>query len=281
MITPILQAEIEKNLNRQIAMVAPLSAANNAHIYRLTLKGGGVCVAKVAEQGMDVEAFMLGYLKNRTKLPVPAVYYSNDHVIIMEFVESHHAMDDAAQVNAAELLAELHAIHSARYGFERDGLIAMLPQPNTESDDWVYFFTERRLLPMANGALSDGKIDKKIMKQVEKLAGKLGSYIKNPAPPSLIHGDIWSGNVLSVRGRVSAFLDPAPYYADPEIELAFIRAFNTFGDPFFRRYRELHPLTDGFDERADIYSLYPLLIHARIFGLSYVRKAAKILDRYA
>lgn len=281
MITAALQKEVEQALRKKIIAIAPLSAANNAQIYRLSVEGNVAIVMKVAEKGLDIEAWMLGYLKSRSKLPVPAVLYSNEHVIVMEFIPSHHTLDDASQINAAELLAELHSIRADLYGLERDTLIGALRQPNAQNSDWAAFFAQQRLLYMAQEAQKEGKIDAKAVKQAEKLCARLPQLLKNPAPPSLIHGDIWGGNILGGRGRIAAFLDPAIYYADPEVEIAFIRLFNTFGEPFFRRYNELRPIRPGFfEERADIYSLYPLLVHARLFGTSYARKAQKILDRF-
>jgi len=282
MLAPDIRAEIERHLKRKIVSLAPLSAANNAQIYRMTMDDGVSCVGKVAERGLDIEAYMLGYLKEKSKLPVPAIYYSNEHVIIMSFIASHHSVNDGAQRHAAELLAELHKIRAESYGLERDTLVGSLHQPNTQSKNWVEFFAQRRLLYMAGEALRENKIDKKLMKQVEKLAGKLSAYIKSPNPPSLIHGDVWGGNILSGQGRIMAFLDPAIYYADPEIELAFIRLLSTFNGAFFARYHEINPIKPGFfEERADIYSLYPLLAHTRLFGASYARKAQRILEKFA
>ncbi|MBI3441304.1 MAG: fructosamine kinase family protein [Proteobacteria bacterium] len=281
MMAASIQAEIERHFHRKIVSFSPLSAANNAQIYRMVLEDGAVCVAKVAERGLDIEAFMLGYLKTKSKLPVPMVYYSNEHVIIMEFIESYHSIDDTAQRHAADLLVALHQIHADSYGLECDTLIGSLPQPNPQSKNWVDFFAQHRLLYMGSAALKENKIDKKFMKQLEKLVGKLSNHIKSPNPPSLIHGDIWTGNILAGRSRIVAFLDPAIYYADPEIELAFIRFLNTFTEPFFTRYHELSPIKPGFfEERADIYSLYPLLVHTRLFGTSYARKAQRILDKF-
>ncbi len=281
MMTPELQAEIETHLKTKIAAITPLSSANNAHIYSLGLKDGRACVAKVAERGLEIEAYMLRFLREKSKLPIPEVYYSHDHLILMEFVESHHGLDDAATRHAAELLAELHRIGNDTYGFDRDTLIGFLRQPNAPSKDWPKFFVENRLMYMAGEAFKENKIDKALMKKVEKLAAKVGSYIKKPNPPALIHGDVWGGNILAARGRIVAFLDPAIYYADPEMELAFIRLLNTFGDGFFARYNEINPIQPGFfEERADIYSLYQLFVHTRLFGASYVRKAQKIVDRF-
>lgn len=282
MISPALQAEIEKHLGKQVSSMAPLSAANNAHIYRMAIKSGGYYVAKVAEKGLDVEAYMLNYLKAHSQLPVPSVYYSNEHVIIMEFIESSHSLDDAAQVDAATHLATLHRNKAETYGLERDTSIGSLRQPNTQTKDWIDFYAQQRLIYMAQEALKESKIDKKVMKQVETLAGKLGNYIKDPNPPSLIHGDVWGGNMLATRGKIAAFVDPAIHYADPETELAFIKLLNTFGGSFFSRYHELNPIKPGFyEERAEIYSIYPLLVHARLFGVSYARKAMRILDKFA
>ena len=282
MITPALQAEIEKAMRKRITSIAPLSAANNAQIYRFMLEGNINLVTKVAERGLDIEAWMLGYLKTKSKLPVPAVLYSNEHVIVMEFVPSDHTLDDACQFNAAELLADLHNVHADQFGLERDTLIGALRQPNAQTRDWPAFYGQHRLMYMAQEAHKENKIDAKVLKQAEKLAARLPQLLKDHAKPSLIHGDIWGGNILAGRGKIAAFLDPAIYYADPEIELAFIRQFNTFGDSFFRRYNELRPIRPGFfEERSDIYALYPLLVHARLFGASYARKAMRILDRFA
>lgn len=281
MITAALQAEIEKYLKRKITSIAPLSAANNAHIYRLVLEDKMVCVAKVAEYGLDVESFMLTYLKKNSKLPVPTVYYSNEHVIIMDFIETHFSMNDVAQRHAADLLAGLHAITADTYGFESDTAIGSFRQPNPQTKDWPAFYAEHRLIHMAGEALKDGKVDKAFMQKVEKLAAKLPALLKGYNPPGLVHGDIWGGNVLAGSGRIAGFLDPAIYYADPEVELAFIKLFSTFGDSFFYRYNELRPIRAGFhEERADIYNVYPLIVHTRLFGASYARKAQKILDRF-
>lgn len=282
MITVALQKEIETQIHDKITSIVPLSAANNAQIYRLKLASNRHLVVKVAERGLDTEAFMLKYLREKSKLPVPQVFYSNEHIIAMEYLAGMASTDDASQRHAAELLAELHGVTSEHYGFIRDTVIGSLPQPNPQMKDWPAFFAEHRLLFMTHEAHKEGKLDAKAVKMAEKLAGKLPHILRGAAAPGLIHGDVWSGNVLSERGKMTAFLDPAIYYADPEIELAFIRLLNTFGQAFFSRYNDIRPIRAGFfEERADIYALYPLLVHTRLFGFSYARKAIKILEKYA
>lgn len=280
MISSAIYEEIEQALGTRITAVAPLSAANNAQIYRLSLAGGETRVAKVAERGLDTEAWMLQYLREKSSLPVPDVLYSNEHVIIMAFIPALGMADYRTEGAAAQQLAALHSITADQYGMERDTLIGSLPQPGGWSSDWAQFFAEKRLLHMAQAARDEGKIDARMMTKFEKLAAKLPQMLKDAQSPALVHGDVWSGNIIVGRSQIEAYLDPAIYYADPEVELAFIRLFNTFGDGFFARYNDIRPIRAGFfEERADVYNLYPLLVHTRLFGASYARKAQKILDR--
>ena len=117
--------------------------------------------------------------------------------------------------------------------------------------------------------------------RVERLAGRVGEWLVEPARPALIHGDVWTTNVLAHGGRITAFLDPAIYYADPEMELAFIGLFGTFGRAFYEAYHSLRPIAPGFfEERRDLYNLYPLLVHVRLFGGSYVGQVERTLADY-
>jgi len=119
-----------------------------------------------------------------------------------------------------------------------------------------------------------------MVQRIEKLATKLGDLLEEPNEPSLLHGDIWSGNVLAGDHHITGFIDPAIYFGHPEIELAFISLFNTFGPRFFNHYNELRPVTPGFFEtRRDIYNLFPLLVHVRLFGGGYVSSVDENLTR--
>src|SRR4051812_15157920 len=131
MISAALQAEIEKLMKVKILTVSPLSAANNAQIFRLALTGGKSLVVKVSDNDMTTEAYMLNYLREKApSLPLPQVYYSTDNTIVMEFIDSHYTLDDAAERHAAEVLSALHRVHAEAYGHERDTVINSLAQPN-------------------------------------------------------------------------------------------------------------------------------------------------------
>ncbi len=135
-----------------------------------------------------------------------------------------------------------------RFGYARDTLIGPLPQPNPESDRWVPFFRDHRLLFMARRAHEEGALPPALLGRIERLAARIGDYLIEPAHPSLLHGDLWTGNVLVRQGRIAGLVDPAISCGHPEIELAFATLFGTFGRSFFETYESLLPLEPGFHE---------------------------------
>ncbi|MDP6787328.1 MAG: fructosamine kinase family protein, partial [Rhodospirillales bacterium] len=214
-------------------------------------------------------------------LPVPEVLHAEDSLLVMSHIVSGDAITPAAETHAAELLAALHGITAPEFGLERDTVIGGLAQPNPSAPEWIPFFRDHRLLYMGREALDAGRLPVALMGRLERLAARLDNWLDEPDKPSLIHGDMWGGNVLCRAGRIAGFVDPAVYYGDAEIELAFATLFNTFGEPFFARYGELRPLRPGFfEERRDLYNLYPLLVHTRLFGGSYAASVERTLTRF-
>lgn len=275
---------IENATGLRPSRLAPLSGGCIGEVWRVAMPDGTTLVAKTANNAangeLSVEGWMLGYLAERAPLPVPEVVHCDDQLLLMTFVEAGDAIDEAAEQDAACLLAALHDVTGSTFGLERDTVIGGLHQPNAPSTSWIEFFRERRLLHMAREARDIGRLPAALMDRIELLADQLPDWIDDSARPALIHGDLWTGNVLVRRGRIAGLVDPAIYYADPEIELAFATLFGTFGSAFFQRYGELRPLRPGFFEwRCDLYNLYPLLVHVRLFGGSYVGEVARILDR--
>lgn len=262
--------------------VAPLSGGCVAEAYRVALPDGTtVAVKRDATGRLAVEGFMLDYLRRHSDLPVPGVIYCNDHLLVMEYVATAGRIDSAVETHAAALVAGLHGVTGPRFGFERDTAIGGLPQPNPERESWVPFFRDRRLLHMGRRAHDAGNLARATLVRLEKLCARLGRFLAEPPAPALLHGDLWGGNILVRDGRVAAFIDPAIYYGDPEVDLAFSTLFSTFGSAFFDRYAELRPIAEGFFEsRRDIYNLYPLLVHATLFGGHYGNAVHRIVARY-
>lgn len=263
-----------------VRSLTPLRGGDIAAIWRVDLADGRVLVAKQGRQ-LETEAWMLRYLAANSKAPVPEVYHADDTLLLLEFIEHDDLFDPFAETELGEIVAGLHGIEAPLFGAERDTLIGELLQPNTPSDNWRDFFRDQRLLAMAHAAYEAGRLPAALRHRLDRLAGRLHIWLRNDAPPSLIHGDLWAGNMLSRRTKVVGLIDPALYYADPEIELAFMTLFNSVGRNFFARYAARRPLRPGFfEERRDLYNLYPLLVHVRLFGGPYVAQVERALTRY-
>jgi fructosamine-3-kinase len=280
----ILTKGIEEHLGERLLSARPMGGGCIGEVYRVELADGTTLVAKVDREGdshLEREAYMLRYLREKSELPVPEVYHGSETLLLMEFVEGSSGFSRGAEHHAAELLSALHGITADAYGHERDTLIGSLDQPNPWTESWIDFFRDRRLLYLARVAHEAGRLPAEDLERVGRLAERLDEYLEEPERPSLIHGDVWSANVLARGDRITAFLDPAIYHADPEIELSFISLFNSFGESFFERYQEIRGIRDGFFElRRDLYNLYPLLVHVYFFGGAYLSSVQTTLRRF-
>lgn len=280
-----LAASIESALGIAPRAIRRLGGDHGAGAHAVDLTGGERVVVKAAERpdaGLTIEGFMLRELARLSALPVPGVLYCDDALLIMDWIDGHSGgLSPGAQRQAAELLAALHSVTAAQYGYARDTVIGGLPQPNGQSPTWRAFFRDRRLCAMADTAMACGRLDGQTRARIDRLAARLHEWLDEPDAPGLLHGDAWGGNILSRDDRVTGFIDPAIYFGDPEIELAFGTLFHTFDQHFFARYQEIRPLAPGFFEvRCDLYNLYPLLVHVRLFGASYLPSVERILTRF-
>ena len=278
-----LFARVEAATGRRPSGRRSLAGGCVGEVWRLDFAGGDSLVAKTGDgqSRLDIEGDMLAYLAAHAAIPVPAVYLSAPDLLVMEHLPGGGALGAASERHAADLLAALHAIGQENFGFGFDTLIGGLHQPNTPQASWRDFFRDRRLIHMADEALHAGRLPAAARVRADDLAVRLDKWIDDAAKPSLIHGDLWGGNVLADGGRITGLIDPAIYYADAEIELAFSTLFNTFGEVFFERYRERRPLAPGFfEERRDLYNLYPLLVHVRLFGGGYVGAVERTLTKF-
>ncbi|MBT5560747.1 MAG: phosphotransferase [Rhodospirillaceae bacterium] len=274
---------IEKIAGAGITNLTALSGGCVGDVCKVSLSNRDNLVAKVGEvgSGLALEGLMLQYLTDHSALPVPSVLHGDDTLLLMTFIDGTGNINANAEIHAADLVAALHEISAKTYGFDYDTVIGGLHQPNPQTTSWLDFFATHRLIEMAAQGRAAGRLPGEMMKRIESFAGKLDRWLVEPVRPSLIHGDMWGGNVLAANGMITGFIDPALYFADPEIELAFTTLFSTFGDTFFSRYNEHRPLAPGFfEERRDLYNLYPLLVHVRLFGGSYVDSVDGILRKF-
>jgi fructosamine-3-kinase len=176
-------------------------------------------------------------------------------------------------------LARLHQQTRKQFGFDHDNYIGRLPQSNQRMDDWIDFFCAQRIEPQLRQAIDTGKIDAQWHVHWDRLAGRLDQLIPDCAP-SLLHGDLWSGNYMFHTDGRAVLIDPAVYYGHPEMDLAFSKLFGGFDAAFYQGYEEINPLEPGFSKRMDIHNLYPLLVHVNLFGGHYNYSVTNILSRF-
>lgn len=176
-------------------------------------------------------------------------------------------------------IAALHQHTAPRFGLSEDNFIGDLPQYNDFYADGIKFFIEKRLKVQAGLAFYNGKLSEKTLRKLDKLYEILPQILPNEKP-ALLHGDLWSGNILVGQHQTPFLIDPAVYYGLREAEIAFTRLFGGFELPFYNAYNETFALEPQFEERVPIYNLYPLLVHVNLFGSGYLSSVENIINRF-
>ena len=168
--------------------------------------------------------------------------------------------------------------NGGKFGFFQNNFIGARPQVNTPSDSWISFFRDNRLAPQFKAA--DSYFDTNDRKLVTQLLDHLEEFLVEPEKPSLLHGDLWSGNVMCGPDGKARLIDPACYVGHAEADLAMTELFGGFPPEFYEAYREARPLQDGYENRRDLYNLYQLLNHLNLFGATYLGPVLSIVSEY-
>lgn len=228
------------------------------------------------------EADGLLKLSQSTFLKIPISYGSGRvedyNYLLSEFIPSSRPHPEYWE-DLGMGLAHLHLNHQDQFGLEYDNFISSLPQKNHALDNWLDFFIEHRLEPLLGKAYFDRLIPLEFLKKFQTLYPKLESLFPKEKP-SLLHGDLWSGNVLCGADGRPCLIDPAIYYGHREMDLAFSRLFGGFDTKFYVAYESILPLEPGFETRIAVYNLYPLLVHLNLFGTAYLPGIEKTLNRF-
>lgn len=194
-------------------------------------------------------------------------------------------LDPAAGARLGEQLAEMHRRtgeeRTASYGWPRDNFIGDTPQSNQSHRTWAGFFAAERLRPQL--AMASGRsLPRALRDQGERIAESLGAFFLDYRPaPSLLHGDLWSGNAGRLPDGTPAIFDPAVYRGDREADLAMSELFGGFPESFYAAYRLAWPLDPGYETRKTLYNLYHILNHYNLFGASYLNPARRMIERLA
>ena len=225
------------------------------------------------------EASGLRWLSEAEAIPVPELICADNGLLAVIWLP-HASADRAAAERFGRDLARLHAAGSASFGAPWPGFIASLPLPNDQAGSWPLWYAQRRLLPFARLARQAGTLSRADVALMETVADRIMELAGPAEPPSRIHGDCWSGNVLWSGGR-GALIDPAAHGGHRESDLAMLALFGApYLDRILAAYQEQAPLADGWRQRVPLHQLHPLLAHVCLFGAGY-RDAALAAARAA
>lgn len=273
---------------------------NNAKIKSFSLSGGG-CINHGGKLTTSVGSFFIKWndphkfpamftaeakglqlLSSTKAIRIPDVITVGEsgqyQFIMLMFIESRDQVNDFWKI-LGEQLAALHRNGAERFGLDHNNYMGSLPQCNDTASSWIEFFIHQRLEVQLKLAFDSRMIEKNLLLDFDSLYRQLPSILIEEQP-TLIHGDLWSGNLIKDEKGFSCLIDPAVYYGNREVDLAMTRLFGGFDHRFYDAYQEVFSTEPGLDQRLDIYNLYPLLVHVNLFGRSYLGQVKSILHRY-
>ena len=228
------------------------------------------------------EARGLALLGQAGVIDVPQVLHldeDEEHAFLMlSYIDSAQEANDFWD-DFGERLAALHRTHAEKFGLDHDNYMGSLYQRNSQHDDWVEFFIMERLEPQIKLAREDGNLSRNDVTAFERLYKKLDSIFPE-TQPSLVHGDLWSGNFMVNHEGRACLIDPAAYYGHPEIDIAMSTLFGGFSNRFHEAYNRHNPLEKGWRYRLPVYNLYPLMVHVNLFGGSYLSSVRQTLRQF-
>ncbi|MGI3170662.1 fructosamine kinase family protein [Pseudooceanicola sp. C21-150M6] len=244
----------------------PLHGGDLSTIDRLDLADGRVVALKTGPN-VEIEARMLRTLA-QAGIPVPEVLAVQGKGLVLEFLPDSHASDQHWSL-AGQTLRRLHDVRGSAYGWEEDYWLGKVLVAGGFYAGWVDYWYETRLAAKLSALPRD------IAARIEALQPKLPGLIPDTPPASLLHGDLWQGNLIFGPERTVHFIDPACAYGHGEVDLAMLHLFGRAGQAFDEGYGPLEP---GWQDRRPVYQLWPALVHLRLFGASYRAMVERLLD---
>ena len=260
--------------------------------YKMTLSSGETVFLKTNSVAnfdfFTAEAEGLRALSLIKEIGVPAILGKGIDkemgcsFLLLEYIESSHKTKEFWE-NFGHQLGGLHkadcrqlettAQKDIHFGFVNDNYIGRNEQKNDFRMKWSDFYRDCRLLPQIR--MAKHYLDSKTLNKLNYILERMEEYVREPEFPSLLHGDLWSGNVLCGEENAAWIFDPAVYIGDFETDLAMTELFGRFPDTFYRAYHEVNPIDSGYRERKIIYHLYHLLNHLNLFGSAYLASVAE------
>ncbi len=282
-----IKNKVQDFLNDRIVNSDSVSGGCIADSKLITTESGAKYFLKTKAQFPDMflkEANGLKELAKSNCIRVPKVFLADSDFLLLEYIEKGRQNSDFFD-QFGHAFAQMHKYSSKTFGFYEDNYIGASPQyniaNNNEQNNWADFYYNRRILEQYKMLENKGLSDSNLRKGVIKLEKIVQSLLKGTEEaPSLMHGDLWSGNFMCDTSSNPVIFDPAVYYGHRELDLAMTKMFGGFRYEFYTSYHSEFPLVGGWQEREKIYLLYHYLNHLNLFGSSYYSSVINIINYY-
>lgn len=282
----VIRNKIEERLGCRITEIRSLSGGCINDAYRIAAENNQVYFLKVnSPSGMFItEANGLKELKKANAVNVPEVFCADEEFILTEYIEQGRYPKDFFE-KFGHSFALMHRFTSGMFGFYEDNFIGSTPQNNLpdleEKTSWVKFYFNKRLLYQFRLAQNNGHTDTSFQNAFSNIENKIENILSGSENiPSVLHGDLWSGNFICSSSGEAFIIDPAVYYGNREADLAMTKLFGGFSREFYESYNNTYPLPDGYEYRENIYKLYHVLNHLNLFGSGYYHQALSLMKFY-
>lgn len=228
------------------------------------------------------EQFGLEQISKSNTIKTPSILaigqFNQTAYLAMEFIDKEPPSLEFWK-KLGKALAQLHLIQFPNFGHQKENFIGSLPQSNQQHSNWSSFYEHERIRPQIELADKKGLLLARDMNNFALLFQKLNNLLPN-SKASMIHGDLWIGNIICGPNQNPILVDPSYALADREMDMAMSKLFGGFQTAFYQSYQEVFPLEKSFEDRIELLQLYYLLVHLNIFGSSYYTQTIDCLKKY-
>jgi len=258
-----------------ISLAYKIESSNNTYFLKVNYNASAMTM-------FQQEAIALQTISKTNTIKTPRVInvssFENQPYLLLEYIENKTPSNQEMAI-FGEHLAHLHLKSSDAFGFDTDNFIGSLPQSNKKHSQWVDFYIEERLLPQLETAVKRHLLSTVEVPNTNIMKLKTAAFFKD-VKPSLLHGDLWSGNYIISKDGIPYLIDPATYYGDSEVDIAMSLLFGGFSNSFYEAYHAVIPKETYTAARIELYQLYYLLVHLNLFGNSYYNSVKRIIGKY-
>lgn len=276
---------VEEQFGEKILEIRSVSGGDINEAYRVVMPDT-VCFLKInnAEKFPEMfqrEAEGLEALRKNSAFRIPEILgfgkFRDTQFLFLEWIEQKVSAAGFWE-NFGRNIARMHQVTQTNFGWNTNNYMGSLVQENTDTEDFSEFF-QHRISPLAKILLDKRDFSVKEIFALETLYKKLNEIFPEE-PPAFIHGDLWSGNFMTDESGNPVLIDPAVSFCHREFDLGMTKLFGGFSEQMYRAYAEIYPPEKNWEKRLPLSQLYPLMIHAVLFGGVYIRRCREIISEF-